>query len=316
MNHFFGASLKKKKWRSWRSWHQLSLPLPPPPLRWWQNRGLLYCNWIKLQQQEKKTPTDLWTSRFLVCFFVSLLYRINMVHRQALYIKTKCGWSKQCLLKGYKTVRTEWQMVTAWLFMTQQGGIIFGRQLSDSFNSRLEATLSLWLKVIGGRSFTVNIWWEISRTLGHLYVFTVSCYFTALLKSHLSLTVNIWVRVTECDQRSSLFDHFIFQSDLRLITSAWQGHGRAWSMSLSCGFAHFLPISERIPANIGSDKVDAGTVREMAGISCDWFCPFSRGVQWKSGLFDQRSTTHLLWQTLPVWPHTVGSENQKKKKYK
>lgn len=105
----------------------------------------------------------------------------------------------------------------------------------------------------------------------------------------------------------------IFQSDLRLITSAWQGHGCTWSMSLSCGFAHFLPISERIPANIGSDKVDAGTVREMAGIACDWFCPFSRGVQWKSGLVDQRSTTHLLWQTLPVWPHTVGSKNQKKK---
>lgn len=44
---------------------------------------------------------------------MSLLYRINMVDRQVLHIKTKCGWSKQSLLKGYKTEHTEWQMLAA-----------------------------------------------------------------------------------------------------------------------------------------------------------------------------------------------------------
>lgn len=54
----------------------------------------------------------------------------------------------------------------------------------------------------------------------------------------------------------------------------------------------FILIRERIPANVGSDKVDAGTVREMAGISSDAFCPVSRGVQLNSGFSDSRSTRH------------------------
>lgn len=41
--------------------------------------------------------------------------------------------------------------------------------------------------------------------------------------------------------------------------------------TVGCGhdffYGKFLPTSERIPANKGSDRADGGTVREMAGIS-------------------------------------------------
>lgn len=72
----------------------------------------------------------------------------------------------------------------------------------------------------------------------------------------------------------------------------------------------FLPMRERIPAFVGSDKVDAGTDREMAGISSDLFRLVSGGVQLNSGLSDSRLTTHSCWQTVLVFPHTDGPKNQ------
>ncbi len=74
----------------------------------------------------------------------------------------------------------------------------------------------------------------------------------------------------------------------------------------------FLPIRERIPANAGSDKDDAGTVREMRGISRDLVCPVSGDVQLNSGLSDSRSTMHLCWHTVFAGPHTDGPKNQAK----
>lgn len=52
----------------------------------------------------------------------------------------------------------------------------------------------------------------------------------------------------------------------------------------------FLLIRERIPANVGSDKVDAGTVREMAGVGD--LLLISGEPQLNCRLSDSSSTTH------------------------
>lgn len=68
-------------------------------------------------------------------------------------------------------------------------------------------------------------------------------------------------------------------------------------------------MRERIPASEGSDTVEAGTVREMAGLSWGVFCPVSGGTHRNSGLSDRSSTTHSCRQTPPVWLHADGPED-------
>ena len=71
-----------------------------------------------------------------------------------------------------------------------------------------------------------------------------------------------------------------------------------------------LLIRKRIPVNVGSDKVDVGTVRETAGKSSDSFCPGSEEMQLNSGISESRLKTHLCRHTVPGGPQTDGPKNQ------